>query len=320
MKAFEIKTNDAGQRLDKFLSKAVPSLPQALMYRYLRTKRIKRNGKRCEGNDRLAVGDLLELYINDEFFGAAPDEMDFLNTPADLQVVYEDEHILLIDKPVGLLCHSDETEHRHTLVNKILHYLFLKGDYDPAAEKSFTPALCNRIDRNTSGLVIAAKTAAALRIISEKIRLREVKKTYKCVVLGTMEQPEGELVAYLQKDGDSNTVQISDEKTADNLTIKTRYRLLAAQNNLSLLEVELITGRTHQIRAHMAHIGHPLLGDTKYGRIAQNKTTRQKWQALSSCKLEFRFETDAGELNYLNGKIFELPPPDFEKAFHEGTL
>ncbi len=320
MKQFVINQNDAGQRVDKFLSKAVPSLPQALMYRYLRTKRIKLNRKRCEGSDRLAEGDVLELYINDEFFGGQPDPMDFLHTPADLNIVYEDAHILLVNKPAGLICHSDETEHRHTLINKILHYLYQKGDYRPEEENSFTPALCNRIDRNTSGIVIAAKIAPALRILSEKIRLREIKKSYKCIVLGRMEKPFGDLTAYLKKDSSANTVEITDHKTQDNLTIRTRYKVLAERDHLSLLEVELVTGRTHQIRAHMAYIGHPLLGDTKYGRVRQNQNTSLRYQALCSYKLEFKFETDAGELNYLKGKCFEIPPPDFEIDFYAGKL
>lgn len=313
MREFTINQNDAGQRLDKFIAKAVPKLPASLLYKYIRIKRIKVNGKRAEEKQKLVKGDLVQLYVNDEFFENADSPFDFMNTTDDVRVVYEDENILIADKPAGLLCHSDENESRHTLINKILLYLYHKHAYLPEQENSFTPALCNRIDRNTSGLVIAAKNAEALRIMSEKIKLREVKKFYKCVVFGKFGAPSGELRSYLTKDGDNNLVSVSNKQTAGAVSAVSKYKVLKATGELSLLEVELVTGRTHQIRAQFADAGHPLLGDTKYGNAARSKPYGYSWQALCAYKIKFEFTSDAGILQYLNLKTVELPPPEFER-------
>jgi 23S rRNA pseudouridine955/2504/2580 synthase len=184
MKTFTIGPNDAGQRLDKFLRKAVPGLPASLMHKYVRLKRIKLNGARCEAARRLALGDRLELYVNDEFFGPKA-AAGFMDAPADVEIVYEDENVLLADKPAGLLSHEDASESADTLINRIRRYLHEKGEYAPENEQSFAPALCNRLDRNTGGIVIAAKNAEALRILNEKIKLREVTKLYLCLAHGT---------------------------------------------------------------------------------------------------------------------------------------
>ncbi len=306
MKSFIITKNDANQRLDKFITKVCPTLPQGLMYKYIRTKRIKINGKRGEISTRLNVGDVVDAYINDEFFVTLAPKYDFLSSPARLNIVYEDENILLADKEQGLIVHPDKNEYRDTLIGRIQHYLYDKGEYKPDEENSFKPALANRIDRNTGGIVIAAKNAEALRILCDKIKDREIDKRYLAVIHGTPKKKSQTLEGFLEKNEDKNKVYLSGKKTDNNLTIKTKYTTLASKNGLSLIEVELITGRTHQIRAHMASIGHALLGDGKYGKLQNDKKMGFDKQALYSYKLTFDFTTDGGILQYLDGKTFTV--------------
>ena len=316
MKSFEITKNDANQRLDKFIVKVCPTLPSTLMYKYIRTKRIKVNGKRAEISTRLQTGDLVEAYINDEFFTPVKPRYDFLSAPDRLDIVYEDENILLVDKAQGLIVHPDDKEYRDTLIGRIQHYLYNKGEYDPEAENSFKPALANRIDRNTGGIVIAAKNAEALRVVCEKIKNREIDKRSLTVVHGVPRKKSDTLEGFLKKNEEKNKVYLSKNKTQDNLTIKTRYKTIAARGDLALLEVELLTGRTHQIRAHLSSIGHPLLGDGKYGKNAADKKAGFDKQALYSYKLSFYFSTDGGILEYLNGKSFAVKNVWFaEKLF-----
>ncbi|MBR4991563.1 MAG: RNA pseudouridine synthase, partial [Clostridia bacterium] len=222
-----------------------------------------------------------------------------------------DEHILLVNKPVGLVVHEDESQTPNTLINQIKAYLYNKGAWDPKKEASFTPSLCNRIDRNTGGMVIAAKTAAALRVMNDKIRDREISKYYLCLVHGKPRPAVGELTNYLRRDMDKKQVFVENRKTADSLTAKLRYRTLDSRCDLSLVECELLTGRTHQIRVQMSAAGHPLVGDTKYGTLKQNKGLPYNHQALWSYRLRFDFPTDAGELEYLRGKEFQVQAVPF---------
>ena len=305
MKEFIITKNDATLRLDKFITKNCPTLPTSLMFKFIRTKKIKVNGKRAEINTRLNVGDSVTAYINDEFFVEVKPTYDFLSAPSKFDIVYEDENILLADKKQGLLVHPDKNEYTNTLIARIQHYLYDKGEYNPEDENSFRPALANRIDRNTGGIVIAAKNAEALRILCDKIKYREIDKRYLTVVHGTPKKKTDLLEGYLEKDEEKNRVYLSKKSTDTNKFVKTKYTVLQSKNNLSLLEIELLTGRTHQIRAHMAAIGHPLLGEGKYSKSNDKKMGFDK-QALYSYSLKFDFKTDAGILNYLNGKRFTV--------------
>jgi len=305
MKQVTVNKNAAGQRIDRFLSKTYPSLSQGFICKTIRKKDIKVNGKRTEANYKLIEGDVVTLYIKDELFEVRkPSDDDFLSTDGDISVIYEDENIILVDKEPGLVVHEDNDNTSDTLINRIKNYLYKKGEYKPKEEYSFAPALCNRIDRNTGGIVIAAKNAGSLRILNQKVKDRELTKLYLCAVNGIPKQKAAKLTAYLYKNEKENRVVISDKKTPQNRTIVTAYRVLETCGGDSLLEVDLITGRTHQIRAHMAYIGHFLLGDGKYGVNRINKEKGYPYQALYSYKLIFNFSTDGGILSYLDGKEF----------------
>lgn len=315
-----VAKNDAGQRLDKFLTKTYRNLPTSLLYKAIRKKDIRLNGKRCEASSRLNEGDEIYLFLPDDALEIAPPTYEFMHASKQLDIVYEDEHVLLLNKKAGLLVHPDNHEFADTLIFRVQRYLYEKGEYDPADEQSFAPALVNRIDRNTSGIVIAAKTAVALRILNEKLKDREIQKYYLCIVHGILPKKEDTLEAYLEKNESQNRVYISDTQKQGARTIRTRYRVLEEKNGFSLLEIHLLTGRTHQIRAHLASIGHPLLGDGKYGTNALNKGTGFSKQALCSYRLCFDFTTDAEELSYLNGKEFTLKDVWFAEAFRNGEI
>ncbi len=304
MKSIVVKKNDAGQRLDKLLMKTYQSLPKSMLFKQIRKKNIKLNKKRCTPEQIVNEGDIIELYLNDDLLVEKKKHHDFLRAPKEINIIYEDENIILLDKKQGELCHPDGKEYVNTLIASLKRYLFEKGEWNPDEENSFTPSLANRIDRNTGGIVIGAKNYQALKILNEKIKNREIDKYYLTIAEGKFDKDSDILEGYLTKDTKKNMVTVTKTPTPDGKKIKTKYTVLEYKDGLSLVEIELLTGRTHQIRAHLASIGHPLLNDGKYG----SNHGRYK-QALYSYKLRFSFTTDSGILDYLNGKTFEINAP-----------
>lgn len=316
MREIIVGKNDAGQRIDKFLTKKYPSMPFSLMYKLIRKKQITVNRKRITEKAILSENDRILIFAPEDVFSPKSRE-DFFGLKKEFDIVYEDDNILIVNKPSGLLVHSDDSDTRNTLINQIKSYLYKNGAYDPDTENSFAPSLCNRIDRNTSGLVIAAKSAASLRDMNEIIKEREIKKIYLAAVHGTMEKKQDEITLFLEKDQRSNTVYVVSAKTNNSKTAITRFKTVAEnrQKELSLLEIELVTGRTHQIRVTFAHLGHPLLGDGKY---AKNKLDREQGfdsQALCAYKLTFCGCKKREVLGYLEGKTFFAEKPLFLNLF-----
>lgn len=303
MKEFVINKNDAGQRLDKFISKAAPLLPMGLMHKYIRIKRIKINGKRAEFSQKLICGDTVQMYLNDEFFVSSFKDKEYLKVKPNIDIVYEDENIMLVDKKQGMIVHSDDNEQIDTLINHIKAYLYNKKEWNPDEENSFVPALANRIDRNTGGIVIAAKNAESLRILNDKIKNREIKKSYLCRIEGKMNPPSGKMEGYIFKDSVKNRVYVTKQKKPGAKYAGTIYRTIAVKNGLSLMECELITGRTHQIRAQFSDRGCPIVGDGKYGKTSDGHC-KQKYQDLYSYKLMFDMQGEENLLSYLNKKQF----------------
>ena len=311
MRELTIGKNDAGQRLDKFITKTL-DLPMSLLYKSIRLKKIKVNRKRAENNTILCEGDTVQCFLAEEFFEKKADEHSFESISVKLDIVYEDENIMLLNKRPGVSVHEDEDGSTNTLITHIQAYLYQKGEYRPEDEQSFAPALCNRIDRNTGGIVIAAKNAEALRVMNDKIKKREIDKFYLAAVHGIPKPESATIRGYLIKDDKKNIVRVYEKNPPRGAKeIITKYKVVAKNTDSSLIEVELLTGRTHQIRAHMAHIGHPLIGDGKYGINKSDRARGYKYQALYSYRLRFSFDTSEHTvLDYLNGKEFKIPKKD----------
>lgn len=300
MKEIIVQTNDAGQRVDRFLMKLYPTLSQGVLYKAIRNKKIKVNRKRCSGDQRLCEGDVLLLFLPPQLLCERTQVDDFLQVPSTLSIVYEDEHLLIIDKPIGLRSQSDQAQGQDCVVSRVKHYLYRQGSYDPSREQSFTPAICNRLDRNTRGLLIAAKTAAALREVNAAIREHRVQKRYLALVEGAMTPAQGRIVLHHRKEG--TRALLYEQPAFDTTPCSLRYQQLRCFSSCALLSVELESGKFHQIRAVFAYLHHPLLGDVKYGG------TRQKgsYQALAAYSLRFHFAKDS-PLAYLNDRTFSLP-------------
>ena len=308
MKEFIIEKKDDGRRLEKWLLTAAPGLHFGALRRALRLKRIRVNGAVAKEGATLKAGDAVRVYLEDEYFARPKEENKLLaGFKHRIDVLYEDANILLVDKRAGLRVHPDREEKVDTLVTHVQAYLYQKGEYSGTG---FAPALCNRIDRFTGGIVIVAKNSMALHIMDAKIRNREVEKYYLCACAGRMAPAEGTLRGYLLKEG--RRVKVLKKPAPEAQYAETAYRTLTTAGGASLVECRLLTGRTHQIRAQFAAAGHPLIGDTQYGDPNVNKRFSGNFQQLYSYKLKFDFKTDAGELEYLCGRIFQV------KKLHRG--
>ena len=307
MRELVVKKNDANQRLDKFLLKKFKTMPKKMAYMYIRKKCVKVNGKKATPEVMLKENDLLTFYIKDEFFDNIQEEnYEFLKAPKNLKIIYEDENIILLDKKPGVIVHQDKSYHFDCLLLRLQHYLYDKGEYNPKKENCFAPALVNRIDRNTGGIVIGAKNAESLRILNQKMKDRELHKFYLCLLINKPKKDNAILSDYLIKNEKTNKVTVLRNEKQGAKKILTKYSVLETNNNLTLCEVELLTGRTHQIRAHMSSIGCPILGDNKYGNKKLNQKYSLSKQCLYSYKLAFDFTTDSGILSYLDKKEFSI--------------
>ena len=318
MKEFIITAADDGRRLEKWLIREMPTVGMGMRQKFFRNKCFKINGRHAKPDARLAKGDVLQIYVHDDCFAKPKKEDPFLSKiRPSLSILYEDENLLIADKRPGLMAHPDAHEKVNTLITHVQAYLYQKGEYEPG--RDFQPALCNRIDRFTGGIEIIAKSEAAMRILNQKIRDREIEKYYYCIALGSFARKQGMLDNYIVKSPEMKKVTVSDRMVPGGQKSQTKYRVLAQHDGLSLVECELLTGRTHQIRAQMAHAGHPLLGDNQYGDKRRNEKYGRSFQALYAYRLKFAFTTDAGILSGLNGREFIAPEVRFIGEYFPGV-
>ena len=316
MKKFIAGENENGVRLSRFVESVTRDMPRSLLYKSFRNKRIKVNGKRGEADTRLSSGDVIELYINDEFFPekpVVPAKKPPRRQPP-VKVIYQDENIAVLYKPAHLLCHSDRTGDAN-LVDAFTQYLTQKGEYDPHGENRFKPGICNRLDRGTEGLVIAAKNYAALRDMNEIIRTDLLKKEYYTITVGIPQS--GRFTAWWEHDEKNNKVSIHAHQSQDERRkqIITDVDVLRTAGPFALCKIGLVTGRTHQIRAHLAYLGRPVLGDIKYGNRKMNERTGTKTQALCAVRISFLDVPEENTLHYLSGKVIKLKDPQILRQF-----
>ena len=304
---FAIGVNDAGQRADKFLLKACRDLPQSLLYKTFRKRDVKLNGKRIPAETFLQAGDCLTVFLPDDIAVSARKAVPSEALPMP-EIAYEDGEIVLMKKPVDLPVHADDKGSRDTMAARFLAYLTQTGAYDALREQSFSPALCNRLDRNTEGFVIGAKTAAALRTMNEKIRLGEVQKEYLCITAGIPPKREDTVTAYHRRLPGKNAEYAAAPREGFR-EMRTGYRVIAArEDGLALVHIRLYTGRTHQIRLQMAALGCPVLGDGRYGDPAVNRKYHEQHQLLAACMLSFPFSAEETVCDALRGKRFSYQP------------
>ena len=318
MKEFIIEENEAGQRFDKYLAKLLKEAPKSFFYKMLRKKNITLNGKKATGNEKLLKGDTIKLFLSDETFDKFAGSTQIARAYCELDIIYEDADIIIINKPAGMLSQpADDGE--SSLVEYLIGYLLKKGELTEEQLKTFKPSVCNRLDRNTSGMVCAGKSLAGLQFLSRIFHDRTLHKYYLCLVKGKLDKP-AHIKGYLHKDKKTNKVTISKQEFPDSLPIETAYRPIDSNGKMTFLEVELITGRTHQIRAHLAETGHPLLGDTKYGDNEFNKQyTRHgvKHQLLHAYRLVIP-ETDQAFVAPVPELFFKIINEEhLQEAYHE---
>ena len=312
MREIQLGPNDARQSIEKFMGKFFKTMPNGLVHKFLRKKCVRVNGKHVKAGAMLQEGDCICFYIPDEFFPSAPVyQMDFSRAKDLSGILYEDADILLIVKPAGIRMHDDKQHKTDTLLAQVKKYLWEKGEYDPQKEWVFSPAFCNRIDTNTSGIVIAAKNAEALRFINDQIQKGGVKKQYLCVCEGVFEKKEALLTGYFTKDAEKNRATITTHERPGSKIVQTQYKVLQEKDNCSLVQVLLLTGRSHQIRAHLSLVGHPICGDGKYG----HQSPLFSHQALVAYRLTFDFINADARWDAINSKTFQLPKVEFAGGF-----
>lgn len=322
MKEFQIRDNEAGQRFDKYLSKLLRNAPKSFFYKMLRKKNITLNGKKATGNEKLEAGDQVKLFLSDETFDKFSQQDKVARAVTTLDVLYEDADVLLINKPAGMLSQPDDTK-EPSMVEYVIGYLLEKGELTEEDLWTFRPSVCNRLDKNTSGIIAAGKSLVGLQELSELFHDRTVHKEYLCIVKGVLHEKK-HIKGYLYKDTKQNKVTIYKQKQKEAQPIETVYEPLDDNGEVTLLKVGLITGRTHQIRAHLASEGHPLAGDTKYGQDAFNRRYREKYQLKHQLLHAFRLSFPdgmEGRLSDLSGKCFRAPlPAQFERIIKEEKL
>ncbi len=320
MQEIIVTANEAGQRFDKLLVKYLNEAPKSFLYKMLRKKNIVLNGKKATGNEKLSVGDSIKLFLADETI-AKFSKTEIQRTKQTLDILYEDDNILLINKPAGMLSQKAEANDE-SLVEHIISYLLDSAQLSEEDIRKFRPSICNRLDRNTSGLVVAGKSLIGLQKMGELFKVRSLKKFYRCLVVGEIKEKQS-IKGYLIKDEATNKVTVSEQETRDSLPIETEYEPIVANGKYTLLEVHLITGRTHQIRAHLASIGHPIVGDYKYGNRNVNDKFKKRdaleSQLLHAYRLEFPKMEDTFE--NISEKQFTAPLPElFARILKEEEL
>lgn len=306
MQQIIIKDNEAGQRLDKMLAKYLNEAPKSFLYKMLRKKNITLNGKKAAGNEKLVSGDEVKLFLSDETIARFSSSL-VQYTKEKLDILYEDENILLINKPAGMLSQK-AVDSDESVVEHLITYLLTSGQLSEQDLKTFKPSVCNRLDRNTSGMIAAGKSLKGLQELSRLFKDRTLGKYYLCLAAGNITEPS-RIQGYLAKDEKTNQVTVRTVKSGDADPIETEYRPLKTDGDVTLLEVHLITGKTHQIRAHLASVGHPVIGDYKYGNRNVNDSYRKAYglehQLLHAYRLVF--PELKGALSNLSQKEFIAP-------------